>query len=97
MEFDGTNSKDKRKEAREQLVGDIVWSDASDTNEKDGVLIEESESGMSILTREAVAVGRLLRICCKGSWMEDRYVVVKWCDKVADDTYRCGVSAIKHY
>jgi hypothetical protein len=94
MEFDG---KERRKEIRDQVVGDIVWANASDSNEKDGVLIEESKSGMSILTREAVPAGRLLRICCKGSWTEDRYVVVKWCDKVGDDAYRCGVSTIKHY
>jgi len=97
MEFDETNGEEKRKEVREQLIGDIVWADASDMNEKTGVLIEESKSGMSILTGEPVEVGRLLRICCQGFWAEDQYVIVKWCDKVAPNTYRCGVSAIKHY
>jgi len=86
-----------RKELREQIIGDICWSYASDPNENRGILIEESRSGMSIMTSDPIKEGSILRIDCKGSWMGTRYVTVKWCREIAPDHYRCGLSVIKHY
>ncbi len=86
-----------RKEVREQIIGDISWAYASDSNENMGVLIEESKSGMSIMTYDPIKAGSILRVECKGSWMGTRYVTVKWCRQVAPDNYRCGLSLIKHY
>ncbi len=88
---------DNRKELREQIIGDIGWSYASEKNEKKGILIEESKSGMSIMTYDPVKVGSILRIDWKGSWIGTRYVTVKWCHEVAPNNYRCGLSVIKHY
>jgi len=88
---------DHRKEFREQIIGDICWSYASDTNENMGILIEESKSGMSIMTYDPPKVGSILRIECKGSWLGMRYVTVKWCRQIASNNYRCGLSVIKHY
>ncbi len=88
---------DKRKEPREQIIGDVCWSYASDSNENTGILIEESKSGMSIMTNAPIKEGSLLRIECRGSWHGTRYVTVKWCRETVNNGYRCGLSVIKHY
>ncbi len=91
------DDKEQRKEARERIIGDVFWAYASDAKEHEGVLVEESKSGMSILADKPVKEGSILRIECKGSWMGARYVLVKWCLEVAANSYRCGLSIIKHY
>ncbi len=88
---------DKRKELREQIIGDVCWSYASDSKENNGVLIEESKSGMSIMTHSPIKEGAILRIECRGSWQGMRYVTVKWCRETVNNNYRCGLSVIKHY
>ncbi len=88
---------DQRKENREQIIGDICWSYASDKSENIGVLIEESKSGLSILTTDPVKTGSILRVECRSSWLGARYVTVKWCHEIAPNNYRCGLSVIKHY
>lgn len=88
---------DQRKEFRQQLIGDVCWSYASDTTENMGVLIEESKSGMSIMTYGPVKTGSILRVECKGSLLGPRYVTVKWCQEITQNNYRCGLSLIKHY
>lgn len=88
---------DKRIELREQIIGDVCWSYASNSNENTGVLIEENKSGMSIMTYAPVKEGSILRIECKGSWQGTRYVTVKWCRQTALNNYKCGLSVIKHY
>jgi hypothetical protein len=88
---------DPRNELREQIIGDICWSYASNTYENKGFLIEESKSGMSIMTYDPVKVGSILRIAYKSSWVGTRYVTVKWCHEIAPNNYRCGLSVIKHY
>ncbi len=90
-------AEEKRKEIREPVSGDVFWAYASDTRENEGILIEESKSGMSILASKPVREGSILRIECKGSWMGTRYVLVKWCLEVAANSYRCGLPIIKHY
>jgi hypothetical protein len=89
--------KEQRRETREQLIGDVCWAYASVSDEHKGILIEESKSGMSIMTYSPVKEGSILRIDCKGSIAGTRYVTVKWCKEVAPNNYRCGLSVIKHY
>ena len=88
---------DNRTEFRQQIIGDICWSYASDTEENKGIMVEESKSGMSIVTYGPVKVGSIVRVDCRGSWQGTRYLLVKWCRQVAPDNYRCGLSVIKHY
>jgi hypothetical protein len=90
-------NKDQRGEIREQIIGDLLWSYHPSTEKNQGLLIEESRSGMSIMTYTPVKVGSMLRIECKGSWMVARYATVKWCREVAPNNYRCGLFVIKHY
>ncbi len=88
---------EQRKEPREGIIGDVIWADASAAKENDGVLVEQSKSGMSILTGRRVKEGSILRVCCKGSWMGDQYVIVKWCLETDPGIFRCGLWKIKHY
>ena len=88
---------DKRREPREQIIGDVCWSYASDSDENTGIMVEESKSGMSIMTHAPIKEGSLLRIECRGSWQSTRYVTVKWCREAGNNSYRCGLSVIKHY
>ncbi len=89
--------KKERSEAREQILGDVLWSYVSDATAKknEGVIADESESGMSILTHEPVGEGEQLEIFCKSHWTGARYVTVKWCRRVDLNVYRCGLSVNK--
>ncbi len=89
--------KDQRAETREQIVGDLLWSRPPSTDKNQGLLIEESRSGMSIMTYTPVEVGSILRIECKGSWLVSRYATVQWCREVAPNNYRCGLFVTKNY
>jgi len=89
--------KDQRGEMREQIIGDLLWSYPPSTDKNQGLLIEESKSGMSIMTYIPVKVGSTLRIESKGSWMVSRYATVQWCREVAPNNYRCGLFVIEYY
>ena len=92
--MDKVKSKDQRKEAREQLIGDILWSYSPDTNESaflEGTFVDETKSGMSILTLEPVKKGCLLKLYCKGRWIGARLATVMWCREIEPETYRCGL------
>jgi hypothetical protein len=87
------SGKEKRSRAREQILGDVFWSYASAAKEKklEGVIMDESESGMSILTHEPVEPGSALKIFCKSRWKGARYVTVRWCRQVDAHVFRCGL------
>jgi hypothetical protein len=89
--------KRQRSETREELLGDVFWSYASDAKEKncEGVIIDESRSGMSILTHEPVEPGSVLKIFCKGYWKGARYATVKWCRQADAHVYKCGLTVNK--
>lgn len=89
--------KDQRREMREQIIADLLWSYPPSTDKNKGLLIEESKSGMSIMTYIPVKVGSILRIECKGSWMVSRYATVQWCREIAPNNYRCGVFVKEYY
>ena len=89
--------KDQRGEIREQIIGDLLWSYPPSADKNQGLLIEESKSGMSIMTYIPVKVGNTLRIESKGSWMVSRYATVQWCREVAPNNYRCGLLVTTYY
>jgi hypothetical protein len=87
-----SREEDQRREVRKEYLGDTLWSYASaqDKNSFEGAIIDESESGLSILTLQPIKAGSPLRIHCKGR--EDiRYATVIWCREVAADIYQSGL------
>lgn len=91
-------NKDKRREVREQLVGDILWSYSLATNDNaflEGSFVDETKSGMSILTLEPVRKGCLLKLYCKGRWTGARHATVMWCREVEPEVYRSGLMISK--
>ena len=92
--MDAVKHKDQRREVRDQLIGDISWSYSQDTNENvflEGSFVDETKSGMSILTLEPIKKGYLLKLYCKGRWIGARHAAVIWCKKVEPETYRSGL------
>jgi len=93
--MDADKNKDLRREVRKQLIGDISWSYSGDTNENavlEGSFVDETNSGMSILTLEPVRKGCLLELYCKGRWIGARHATVMWCRKVEPEIYRSGLT-----
>ena len=86
------SGKKQRSETREQILGDVLWSYASAAKKFEGVITDESRSGMSILTHEPVESGSRLKIFCGSHWKGARYVTVKWCRQVDTGVYRCGLT-----
>ena len=85
--------EDRRREAREQLLGDISWAYASDGDERrrEGTFVDESASGLSMLTLEAVKEGSMLKLRCDGRWATDLSATVQWCREISPNVYRCGL------
>ncbi|HAM49985.1 MAG TPA: hypothetical protein DCP92_04575 [Nitrospiraceae bacterium] len=82
--------EDQRKGIRKPIIGEILWSYASDQDEDSskGVMIDESASGMGILTINPVEVGSILRICCKNRNV--RYDSMRRCKEEDNYIYRSG-------
>jgi hypothetical protein len=86
-------TEDLRREERDQVTGDILWSYATDSggNFFKGTITNESESGLCILTLTPIKAGSILRI-----YGEDRAALrdaaVIWCRKGSADIYKSGLS-----
>ncbi len=87
-----STTEDQRREVRQQIIGDILWSHASDQDEKsfEGAIIDESRSGLSILTLKPIKAGSALRIDCRGR-AGVRYATVIWCKEVLTGIYKSGL------
>jgi hypothetical protein len=86
--------KDRRREEREQFIGDVIWAYASAKDAEnffEGAFVDESKSGLSILTLKPIREGQMLKIYCKGRWVGVRHVTVKWCREIEPAVYRSGL------
>jgi hypothetical protein len=87
-----SKAEDQRKEHRERLRGDILWSHATGKDEKrfKGTIIDESGSGLCILTLAPLNAGSVVRI-----YGDDRRpftdATVIWCKKISADIYKSGL------
>jgi hypothetical protein len=84
-------TEDRRRGVRKPIIGEMLWSYASaqDENISKGVMVDESESGLGILTIEPVIVGSTLRISCKNR--DARYASVMWSKEEVNDICRSGL------
>ena len=92
--MDTVNNKEQRRESRNQLIGDISWSYSSDTDDNaflEGSFVDETKSGMSILTLEPLKNGSLLKLYCDGRWNGARHATVLWCREIEPAIYRAGL------
>ena len=92
MDLDENN--EQRKESREHLIGDLLWTYNSDANDNTffvGIFADESRSGMSIVTPGPIKEGCMLKLYCEGRWAGARHMSVKWCRKIEPDIYKSGL------
>jgi hypothetical protein len=89
-------AEDRRKEVRERVTGDILWSYVTDNYENrfKGTIIEESESGLCLLTLAPLRVGSMLRISGDGR-KEARDATVIWCKKGSAAVYKSGLLLVE--
>jgi hypothetical protein len=89
-------AKEKRKEDRNQVIGDVFWSYATHNNlpNTEGTVLNISRSGLSIFTAKPIKKGYRLKIHCKGLWKGAKNATVKWSKEVAPNVYRSGLSII---
>jgi hypothetical protein len=89
-----STAEDQRREARERVIGDILWSYVTDKDDNrfKGAIIDESKSGLCMLTLAPIKVGSMLRIHGEGR-IASRNATVVWCKKVSVDIYKSGFSA----
>jgi hypothetical protein len=87
------NNTEKRSDARELIIGDVLWAYAHDGDEAvfEGGIVDESKTGLSIFTDKPLREGEVLRIFAKELWTGAKLSTVKWCLEVARDTYRSGL------
>jgi hypothetical protein len=87
-----SKAQDQRKEHRERLRGDILWSCLSDKDENrfKGTVIDESESGLCILTLAPLNVGSIVRIYGDDLRQVTDATVI-WCKKGSADIYKSGL------
>jgi hypothetical protein len=85
--------EDQRREVREGVIGDILWSYIADKDGKrfKGTIVDESESGLCILTLTPIKAGSRLRIYGR-SRVAIRDATVIWCKKRSTEIYKSGLS-----
>jgi len=83
-----------RKEFRELILGHVSCLYASDANEPafEGIIIDVSNAGLGMFTYRPVTEGIGLKIYGNGLWENSRHATVKWCEKIANDIYRAGLT-----
>jgi hypothetical protein len=84
-------TEDRRGEVREHVTGDILWTYVPDNDQIrfKGTIIDESESGLCLLTLAPLRVGSVVRI--SGGRKEARDATVIWCKKGPADIYKSGL------
>jgi hypothetical protein len=87
-----STAEDQRREVREQVIGDILWSYVADKDENrfKGTIMDESQCGLCILTLSPIKVGSILRIHAEGRGAV-RDVTVIWCKRGSADIYKSGL------
>lgn len=71
-------TKDQRKEIREQIIGDLLWSYSPSTDKNKGMRLEESRSGIS-MTYVPLRVGSVVRIDMDRFTLCNRSMVSRGC------------------
>ena len=86
-------TKEQRRKGRDQLIGDILWSYATDAPfpQYEGTLMDISKDGIGMLTDRPVREASVVRICGKGLWEGARYATVMRCEEASPGTYRSGL------
>jgi len=91
------DDNDKRSDAREPIIGDVLWAYAYDKDESvfEGGIVDESKSGLCIFTDQPLRKGQVLKVFAKELWPGAKFTTVKWCLEVARDTYRSGLLLVE--
>jgi hypothetical protein len=87
-----------RRRDRDQIIGDILWSYATNppAPQYDGTLIDVSKFGLGMFSEKPVREASILRIYSKGLWTGAKYATVMWCEEVAPNVYRSGLLFNQH-
>lgn len=85
--------KEKRREERLTMVGDVRWSYARNAPvpQFDGTLFDVSKSGLNMVTDRIVKEGYILRLVGKGIWPGVKFATVMWCERVSENLFRAGL------
>ena len=85
--------KEQRRKGRNQLIGDILWSYATNPTvpNYEGTLLDVNNGGIGMFSDRPVKEASVLRIYAKGLWEGARYATVMWCEKDSPHTYRSGL------
>lgn len=86
-------TKELRREERKKIVGDILWSYATNPvmPQYEGTLIDLNKLGLGIFTEIAIREASILRIYAKGLWEDERYATVMWCEEIEAGVYKAGL------
>jgi hypothetical protein len=86
--------RDQRREMREPLVSSIFWKCVSSTSIdafSEGIVVNESEFGMGILTLSPVKKGCVLELYGEKRWTGPKHGTVKWCAQMEPSIYGAGL------
>jgi hypothetical protein len=86
-------TKGQRRKDRGQLLGDVLWSYATNPPmpQFEGTLIDMSKTGLGMFSERPVKEASILRINAKGLWQGAKYATVMWCEEVEPSLYRSGL------
>ncbi|NJD57642.1 MAG: hypothetical protein FIA94_14730 [Nitrospirae bacterium] len=86
--------RDQRREAREPFIGNIYWKCASESGVNafsEGIVVNESECGMGILTHTPIKQGCTLELYGEKRWTGSRQGTVRWCTQMETSIYSSGL------
>jgi hypothetical protein len=87
------DTQEQRRKDRNQLIGDILWSYATDPPfpQYEGTLIDISKGGIGMLSDRPVREASVVKIYGKKLWQGARYATVMWCEEASPGAYRSGL------
>ena len=94
MATDKKGDDERRIRGREERYGDIAFSDANAPGgtSTEGVVVNMSDSGLSIVAERPLQKGTKLSLRIKGLWNKPKPVTVIWCKQRDDRSYQIGVT-----
>ena len=92
--MDAGAERDQRREQREPFIGNMFWKCVPGTGVdafSEGIVVNESEFGMGILTLAPVKKGCVLELYGEKRWIGPRHGTVKWCAQMEPALYSAGL------
>lgn len=93
MTEEKADREERRTDERTERYGDVTYLDPSAPGgvATEGVVVNMSDSGLSIVAKRPIKEGTEVSLKILGLWDAPKNVTPKWCQQTDDGLYRIGL------